>query len=74
MAELFKALESRDLGFYSQHPHEGSQLSVTPVSGSGLQGYQAHMWCIDIRAGKVLIPIKTKTKTNLNKISVVRDY
>lgn len=36
MAELFKALESRDLGFYSQHPHGGSQLSVTPVPRKSL--------------------------------------
>lgn len=34
MAELFKALESRDLGFDSQHSQGGSHLSVAPVPGN----------------------------------------
>lgn len=48
---------SEDLGFGSQHPHGGSQLSVTPVPGdlmasSDLHGYQTHVWYIDIHASQ----------------------
>jgi hypothetical protein len=47
------------IGFDSQHPHGGSQQSVTPVPGnprpsSGFLGYQAYKWCLGIHTDKTL--------------------
>lgn len=46
-----------------QHTKGSSLLSVTPISGGpmlffDLQRQQAHVWCIDIHAGKTPICIK----------------
>lgn len=43
--------------FYSQHPHNDSQLSVTivpgyPLPSSGLYDHCAHTWYTDINADK----------------------
>lgn len=51
----------------SQHPHGGSQPSVTPVLGdpmptSGLRWHQARRWYTATHAGKVLIRIQNKEK------------
>ena len=44
-------------GLGSQHPHGGSQISVTPAPGdpipsSDLPRHQAGMWCTDIYTGQ----------------------
>lgn len=54
---------SRGPSFYSLHLDSSLQLSLTPVPGDlmisfGLSKPQAHMWHIDIHAGKTTIHIK----------------
>lgn len=69
---------SRGPGFKAQHPHGGSKPSVTPVSGaliptSGLHRHQAHIWCIDIYAGKKIhIEYKQANKQTKRCFSSVR--
>ena len=46
---------SRGPRFDSQHPRGGSQPTIAPVSGdslpsSGLHGYQASKWYVDMQA------------------------
>lgn len=47
--------------FVLQHPHGGSQTSVTPVLGdpalTELHWHQAHVWFTDMHASKALIHI-----------------
>jgi hypothetical protein len=58
--------------FDSQHPHGGSQQSVTAAPGhlmssSGLCRHQAHTGCIDIHAGKASTHRKFKNNLKINK-------
>ena len=55
--ERWLSCSSRWPRFHSQHPHNGSQPSVTPVPGnltpsSDLFGHQKHTLYTDIDAGK----------------------
>jgi hypothetical protein len=48
---------SSELGFNSQHPPGGPQVSITPVPGnlkpsSGLRGDQACTWCTNVQQAK----------------------
>lgn len=53
----------RGTTFNSQHPHNGSQLSTTPVPGDpGHHGHQARIWCTDTHAGKPQPPTHTHLK------------
>ena len=62
MAQWLMALVAlaEGLGFGSQHPHGGSQPSLSPVPGnpilsSDLLGYQAYVQYTYIHTGKTLI-------------------
>lgn len=53
----------QNLGYESQHTHDGWQSSITPgprdlMSSSGLHKYQACKWCTSRHASKTFIHIK----------------
>lgn len=62
MAQWLRAYSFERPGLYSQHPHDGTQLSVTPFSGMWCcllaSTGTAHIWYTDMYIGKISVHLK----------------
>jgi hypothetical protein len=60
LEEQLRALATlaQDLGSIASTPLAPPGGSQPTLTSSGLRGHQAHMWCTDMHAGKILILIK----------------